>query len=117
MQAKKDSGKAEAERRDIVAVKSAMKPNETFEKLALTFKVLGDPSRTKIIFALSNRELSVHQVASLLDMSQSAVSHQLSILRHMELVKIRRDGRISYYALDDSHISNLFEEGIRHVEE
>jgi ArsR family transcriptional regulator, lead/cadmium/zinc/bismuth-responsive transcriptional repressor len=101
----------------IKALRAAMISEEITGKLAQTFKVLGDPSRTKIIFALSKKELCVHEIALLLDMSQSAISHQLSILRHMELVKTRRDGRICYYALDDAHISNLFEEGIRHVQE
>ena len=117
MVAKKNIKKVEDEKKDIAEVRTLMKPEETFEKLAQTFKVLGDPTRTKIIFALSKKELFVHEIAALLNISHSAISHQLSILRHMELVKVRREGRVFYYTLDDIHISHLFDEGIRHVEE
>ena len=101
----------------IKQVRKMMKPDGIIVKLAQTFKVLGDPTRVKIIFALSQKELCVHDIAQLMNMSQSAISHQLSILRHMELVKFRRDGQNTFYSLDDEHISNLFDEGIRHVED
>ncbi|MCL5037373.1 MAG: metalloregulator ArsR/SmtB family transcription factor [Chloroflexi bacterium] len=101
----------------INAVKKVMKPNETIISLAQTFKVLGDPTRTKIIFALSKEELCVCDIAALIGISQSATSHQLRVLRNMKLVKYRKEGKIAYYSLDDNHIRNLFDEGLRHVEE
>ena len=98
-------------------IKKTMKPENTVVKLAETFRVLGDPTRTKIILALVKRELCVCEISCLLNMSHSAISHQLSVLRHMSLVKFRKDGRTAYYSLDDIHINNLFDEGLRHVEE
>lgn len=101
----------------VSAVRKMMKPKEIIRNLAHTFKVLGDPTRAKIIFALSKEELCVCDVATLLGISQSATSHQLRVLRNMNLVKYHKDGRIAYYSLDDDHIKNLFDEGLRHVEE
>jgi len=94
-----------------------MKPGETILRLAETFKVLGDPTRMKIIFALSLEELCVCDIANLLGTTKSAVSHQLRVLRNMRLVKYRKDGKMVYYSLDDGHINHLIEEGLRHVEE
>jgi DNA-binding transcriptional ArsR family regulator len=97
--------------------RSAMKSAETISLLAETFKILGDPTRIKIAFALSKEELCVCDIANLLKVSQSAVSHSLRTLRQMKLVKFRREGKIAYYTLDDEHIANLLDEGFRHVEE
>lgn len=91
-------------------------PQEKNKKLAETFKVLGDPTRTRIIYALSMKELCVCDIAGLLGAEQSVVSHQLRVLRNMNLVKYRRDGRVVYYSLDDEHIKNLFDECMRHVD-
>jgi ArsR family transcriptional regulator len=85
--------------------------------LAETFKVLGDPTRIRIAHALSLEELCVCDLANLLGMSNSAVSHSLRALRQMKLVRMRKDGKIAYYALDDEHIRTLLQEGFRHVEE
>jgi DNA-binding transcriptional ArsR family regulator len=85
--------------------------------LAETFKILGDATRIRIAYALSLEELCVCDVANLLGMSNSAVSHSLRALRQMKLVRMRKDGKIAYYALDDDHIGNLLQEGFRHVEE
>ena len=85
--------------------------------LAETFKVLGDTTRLRILDALSRAELCVHDVALRVGMSESAVSHQLRLLRGMRLVRPRRDGRNIYYALDDQHILGLFEQGLEHVSE
>jgi DNA-binding transcriptional ArsR family regulator len=85
--------------------------------LAETFKALGDTTRIKILYALSIEELCVCDLTSLLSASQSAVSHQLRILRNMRLVKYRKQGRSVYYSLDDNHIKTLFAEGLKHVEE
>ena len=96
-------------------VKAEMLSEEETKQLADTFKVLGDPTRIKLIQALSIKELCVCDLATLLDMSQSAVSHQLRVLRNMRLVKYRREGKVVYYSLDDSHIVNLFAEGLDHI--
>lgn len=88
---------------------------ETVLGLAETFKLLGDPTRVQIIFALSQKELCVCDVAAVLGMSQSAVSHQLRLLRHARLVRFRKEGKIVYYSIDDEHITNLFRECLDHI--
>ena len=98
-------------------VRKAMKSVEAIGLLAETFRILGDPTRIKIAFALSKEELCVCDIANLLGVSQSAVSHSLRTLRQMKLVRFRREGKIAYYTLDDEHLVNLFDEGFRHVEE
>ena len=84
--------------------------------LAETFRALSDPTRIRIIAALSKRELCVLDLANILHLTASAISHQLRLLRGQRLVKYRKEGKATYYALDDIHISHLFAEGIRHVE-
>ncbi|NOX20605.1 MAG: helix-turn-helix transcriptional regulator [Nitrospirae bacterium] len=101
----------------VSTVKKRLKPERTMQLLAETFKVLGDTTRVKILFALSQQELCVCDLAKLFDISKSAVSHQLRLLRNMRLVKYRKDGKMVYYSLDDDHIKNLFDECLRHVEE
>lgn len=103
--------------RKVASARQTMKPDATLFKLAATFKVLGDPTRTKMISALLQEELCVCDLASLIGISQSAISHQLRVLRNMNLVKYRKDGRIAYYSLDDDHISSILTAGLRHVEE
>jgi ArsR family transcriptional regulator len=95
----------------------AMKSPAAVAALAETFKLLGDPTRVRIAFALSREELCVGDLASLLGVSQSAVSHSLRALRQLRLVRFRRAGKVAYYALDDNHIVRLLTEGFRHVEE
>lgn len=85
--------------------------------LAETFRTLGDPTRVRILDALSHGELCVCDLAALVRMSESAVSHQLRLLRNLRLVKPRREGRMVFYALDDRHIISLFRQGLRHVQE
>ena len=85
--------------------------------LAETFRALGDPTRVRILDALSHGELCVCDLAALVGMSESAVSHQLRLLRNLRLVRPRRDGRMVFYALDDRHIITLFRQGLRHVQE
>jgi DNA-binding transcriptional ArsR family regulator len=85
--------------------------------LAETFRVLGDTTRVRLIDALSRSELCVQDLADALGLTQSAVSHQLRLLRSMRLVRTRRDGRQIFYALDDDHIIGLFKQGLEHVEE
>ncbi|NOY64927.1 MAG: winged helix-turn-helix transcriptional regulator [Nitrospirae bacterium] len=101
----------------VASVKKKMKPETTMQALAETFKALADTTRVKIIFALSQQELCVCDLANLLGVTKSTVSHQLRVLRNMRLVKYRKDGKMVYYSLDDEHIENLFDEGLRHVEE
>lgn len=98
-------------------VRRAMKSDESISALAEIFKVLGDPTRIRITFALSREELCVCDLANLLGASQSAVSHSLRVLRQMKLVRFRKEGKIAYYALDDDHITHLLEQGFRHAEE
>lgn len=101
----------------VASVRAKMKPADVFQALAETFKVLGDPTRTRILYALAQEELCVCDLSHLLGLSQSATSHQLRILRNMRLVKYRKEGRTVYYSLDDHHIETLFAEGLKHVEE
>jgi DNA-binding transcriptional ArsR family regulator len=101
----------------VARVKAALVDAAIASRLAETFKVLGDPSRVRIVHALSLEELCTHDLASVLGMSESAVSHQLGLLRLLRLVKFRREGRIVYYSLDDEHIRQLFEDSLRHVKE
>ncbi|NLY39070.1 MAG: helix-turn-helix transcriptional regulator [Firmicutes bacterium] len=85
------------------------------ERLADTFKVLGDRTRVNLLSVLADRELCVCDLAAALGMSSSAVSHQLRVLRDARLVKSRRDGKMVYYSLDDQHVVALFEQGLEHV--
>jgi len=87
------------------------------EALAETFRVLGDPTRVRILDALSGGELCVCDIASLVGISESAVSHQLRLLRGMRLVRPRRAGRLVFYAVDDQHILELLRQALTHVEE
>src|SRR6185295_3986039 len=91
--------------------------DESAAALAETFKALGDVTRVRILDALARTELCVSDLSELLGVSESAVSHQLRLLRGMRLVRARRDGRLVFYALDDHHIVRLFEQGLQHVEE
>ncbi|WP_254906470.1 ArsR/SmtB family transcription factor [Clostridium tyrobutyricum] len=99
----------------INCVKKTMLDEDTFIKLSSLFKVLGDYTRIKIIYALFKTELCVCDIAEVLNMSQSAISHQLRILKSARLVKFRRDGKLVYYSLDDEHINQLFNAGLEHV--
>ncbi|MCE5265971.1 MAG: metalloregulator ArsR/SmtB family transcription factor [Deltaproteobacteria bacterium] len=101
----------------VAAARRAMKPEATLFRLAAIFKVLGDPTRTKVISALLKEELCVCDLAALIGISQSAISHQLRVLRDMNLVKYRKEGRIAFYSLDDDHISAILTAGLKHAEE
>ena len=103
-------------RKKFAELTSSVRPPDIIRKLAETFKALGDPTRTMIVCVLLEDELCVCDIAKILGAEQSVVSHQLRILRNMNLVKYRRDGRIIFYSLDDEHIKNLFSECRRHVE-
>jgi len=85
--------------------------------LAATFSVLGDPTRVRLLDALARRELCVCELAELIGSSDSAVSHQLRLLRSLRLVRSRRSGRMIFYTLDDDHIRQLLDQSRRHIEE
>lgn len=90
-------------------------PQRQVQRLSDLYKALGDPTRIRIISALSVSELCVADIATLLDMSQSAISHQLRILRSVGLVKYRKDGKHVIYGLDDDHVHSIFDSGLEHI--
>ena len=105
---------------DEARVESARRASPStpqYRILAETFKVLSNTNRLKIIRALSEAELCVCDLAILLGSTDSAVSHQLRILRNMRLVKYRKQGKLAYYSLDDQHVQQLFTAGLEHAEE
>ena len=103
--------------RSYVQLKARLLDEEAVIDLAETFRMLGDTTRVRILDALARTEVPVCDLANVLGLTQSAVSHQLRLLRSMRLVKSRRDGRHIYYTLDDDHILDLFEQGLEHVQE
>jgi len=100
-----------------VQLKARLLDDASVAALAETFKVLGDSTRVRILDALAHAEVPVCDLAQLLGLTQSAVSHQLRLLRGMRLVKSRRAGKHIYYVADDHHIVGLFEQGLEHVQE
>ncbi|MDR0648350.1 MAG: metalloregulator ArsR/SmtB family transcription factor [Synergistaceae bacterium] len=103
---------------DIIArVREKMPDDEVLLNLADLYKVFSDSTRVKILCALQYSEMCVCDIASLLGMTKSAISHQLRTLRQTRLVKYRRDGKEVYYSLDDEHVGNIFEQGMLHVRE
>lgn len=104
--------------KDVVNdVGKRMLKDETVIALAEFYKVFGDPTRLNILYALSISEMCVCDLAALLSMSQSAISHQLKVLRQTRLIKYRKDGKVVYYTLDDDHIRQVFDQGLAHVNE
>jgi DNA-binding transcriptional ArsR family regulator len=101
----------------VERARAALPAVTTVRTLAETFKALGDPTRLRLVAALAAEELCVCDLATLLGVSQSVVSHSLRTLRDLRLVRYRKAGKIAYYALDDAHIATLLREGVRHVEE
>jgi len=99
------------------ALRRALIPAPHVSTLAETFRALGDPTRVRVLDALSHAELCVCDLARLLGLTESATSHQLRILRSLRLVRTRRAGRMIFYALDDDHITRLFAQGLEHVRE
>ena len=103
--------------KDIVdKVKNQMLTEEYFYKLAELFKIMGDSTRMKLLFAIDKSDMCVNDIANLLNMSKSSISHQLAVLRNVGIVKYRREGKEVIYSLDDEHIKELFEVSIEHVE-
>jgi len=101
----------------VLEVKSRMPDSKIIEKAVENFKTLSDVTRLKILIAISQKELCVCDISALLGISQSAVSHQLRVLRNTNLVKFRRDGKSVYYSLADKHVLKLIEMSIEHAEE
>lgn len=103
---------------DVVAnAKAVMPEEELLYDLAELFKVFGDTTRIKIICALFESEMCVCDIAALLNMNQSAISHQLRVLKQTRLVKYRKEGKVVYYSLDDEHIKQIFDLGLIHIKE
>lgn len=100
---------------NISKVKGLMLADEEIIRLSDVFKTLGDPTRLRIIFTLSKYEMCVCDIAEVLNMTQSAISHQLRILRNLRLVKFRKEGKSAIYSLDDEHILQLFNQGLEHI--
>jgi ArsR family transcriptional regulator len=103
---------------DVVnRVKEIMPEEELLYDLAELFKVFGDTTRIKILWALFEADMCVCDIANLLGMNQSAISHQLRVLKQARLVKYRKDGKVVYYSLDDEHVKHIFDQGLIHINE
>ena len=96
--------------------KQMLNDEDLFNNLAESFKILGDTTRVKILSALDKNEMCVCDIANVLSMSKSSISHQLGTLRRMNIVKCRKQGKEVYYTMDDDHVQKLFELGIEHIE-
>ena len=97
--------------------RSAMPEEEKIQELADFYKVFGEASRVKILYALLQTEMCVCDLAALLGMTQSAISHQLRVLKQAKLVKNRREGKTIFYSLADGHIQNIISQGMEHIME
>lgn len=103
---------------DVVnSVRETLPDEESLFDLAELFKVFGDSTRVKILCALNSTEMCVCDIAVLLGMTKSAISHQLRILKQAKLVSFRREGKVVYYSLADRHVNQIFEQGLEHVRE
>ncbi len=105
------------DREKVDHVKNIMPDADQMDEIAEMFKLLGDPTRLQLVLALSKEELCVCDLTALTNVSTSAISHQLRILRNMKLVKHQKVGKMVYYSLDDRHIKNLISDALEHVEE
>ena len=94
---------------------SKMPDSNILNNLANFFRIMGDDTRCKLLFALLQNEMCVCDLANVLSMSKSSISHQLSKMKDAGIVKFRKEGKTVYYSLDDSHISEIFEVGIKHI--
>lgn len=101
---------------DVVKkIEASMPQEEKLYDLAELFKVFGDTTRIKILYTLFKEEMCVCDIAALLGMTQSAISHQLRVLKSASLVKYRKEGKVVYYTLDDDHVKNIFDQGFDHI--
>ena len=101
----------------VSQVKEQMPPMEHLYELAELFKAFSDSTRVRILWALSKSEMCVGDLAAVLDMTSTAISHQLRLLKQSRLVSNRRDGRVMYYRLSDDHVRTMFAMGMEHIEE
>lgn len=101
----------------IEKVDKTIPEDEILYDLAEFFKVFGDSTRIKILYVLFQSEMCVCDIAELLKMTQSAISHQLRVLKQMKLVKYRREGKSVFYSLSDGHIQTIINQGLEHIEE
>ena len=101
----------------VRALKDSLLPRQIVEGIADLFKVIGDPTRARIVHTLTQEELCVCDLAAVLGMSVSAVSHHLRVMRNLRVVKFRKEGRMVYYNLDDEHVISIFIQGLKHVKE
>lgn len=101
----------------IKSIQEKQPDDEILYDLAELFKVFGDSTRIKILYSMFENELCVNDIAKLLNLSQSSVSHQLRILKTSKLVKFRREGKSVFYSLDDEHVRAIISMGMEHVEE
>ncbi len=101
----------------VERVRELLPRDETLYDLAELFKIFGDSTRVKILYALLESELCVCDIAKLMDVSQSAVSHQLRVLKASKLVKFRREGKTIFYSLADDHVVSILSQGMEHIEE
>ena len=103
---------------DVVnKVKECIPEEETLYDLADLFKIFGDTTRIKILCGLFQAEMCVCDIAALLGMTQSAISHQLRVLKQARLVKYRKEGKVVYYSLEDEHVKRIFDQGLIHISE
>ena len=100
---------------DMQVLREMMPPEERLDDLAELYKIFGDTTRVKILYALLEAEMCVCDIAGLLSMTQSAISHQLKALRLSNLVKSRRDGQVIYYSLADDHVKYILDIGFDHI--
>ena len=101
----------------VEQVRALLPADETLYDLAELFKIFGDSTRVKILYALLESELCVCDLAKLMEVTQSAVSHQLRVLKASKLVKFRREGKTVYYSLADEHVSRILSQGMEHIAE
>lgn len=101
----------------VTEVKKSMADDETVADISDFFRIFGDSTRIKILWALDKSELCVCDIAALISMTKSAVSHQLKVLRDARLVKSRREGKVIFYSLADDHVKDIFEKAVEHLGE
>ena len=99
----------------VEKVRTQLPPDEQLYDLAELFKIFGDSTRVKILYALLESELCVCDIAKLMEVTQSAVSHQLRVLKNSKLVKFRREGKTVYYSLADDHVLHILDQGMEHI--
>ena len=101
----------------VAQVKEKLPLDETLYDLAELFKIFGDSTRVKILYALLEGEMCVYHLSQLMEVTQSAVSHQLRVLKNSKLVKFRREGKTVYYSLADDHVVGILNQGMEHINE